>query len=135
MILEKARELGIALSQSDEFLRLQSANEMLENNEPVSSLIQEYRQQQDTLLAILAGDQDIDVQTVTTLSNDIEAMKNQLLENPIFSEVLQAQQEFEQLVSQVHQEINSCIGITSPAVDHVSGSCSGNCASCKGCGH
>lgn len=130
MILEKARELGIALSESEEYLRMRTARELLNQNEAVSEMIREYQDKQEQLLSILSGDQ-LDREVVATLSSDVEAMQKQLLENPLFHEFLQSQKEFEQMLSQVNHEIGACIGLA-PAETYVSG-CKGSCQGCTGC--
>jgi len=126
MILDKARDLGISLSQSPEFIRMQSARALLDSSEDVSSALNEYKQKQEELLELLSTESPNRI-FVASLSRDAEALRTQLLDNPIFAEVLEAQDDFEKLMSQVNKEISACIGTLNES------SCSGTCSDCKGC--
>ncbi|HOR13728.1 MAG TPA: YlbF family regulator, partial [Clostridia bacterium] len=105
MILDKARDLGISLSQSPEFIRMQSARALLDSSEDVSSALNEYKQKQEELLELLSTESPNRI-FVASLSRDAEALRTQLLDNPIFAEVLEAQDDFEKLMSQVNKEIS-----------------------------
>ncbi len=126
MILDKARDLGISLSQSPEFIRMQSARALLDSNEDVSTALNEYKQKQEELLDLLSTETPNRI-LVASLSRDTEALRSQLFSNPIFSEVLEAQDDFEKLMHQVNKEISACIGILNES------SCGGACSDCKGC--
>lgn len=128
MILDKARELGIALSETPEFLRMQSAREIMDGNDAVTAALAEYKDKQDQLVELLTGE-DPDRLLVASLSRDVETLQEQLLENPIFAEAMAAQNAFQLLMSQVNGEIAACIGAQSR-----SGGCGGgSCEGCKGC--
>jgi len=129
MILDKARELGIALSESEEFLRFQAARTVMDMNEGVTAALQEYREKQGQLVETLSTDSP-DRLLIASLSRDVETLQEQLLANPVFSEAMEAQNAFQQLMSQVNREIAACIGAESSS--GVSG-CGGNCESCRGC--
>ncbi len=132
MILEKARELGLALSESEEFMRMQSARAAMEANEMITSMLEEYQEKQDRIVNMLSGD-DLDRTAVAALSSDVEALQEQLLANPLFSEALEAQNAFQNLMGMVNKEIGSCIGVNGEG--ETSGGCSGSCGSCGGCHH
>ncbi len=128
MILDKARELGIALSETPEFLRMQSARELMDANEAVTSALAEYKEKQEELVDLLSGE-DADRLLIASLSRDVETLQEQLLENPVFAEAMAAQNAFQLLMSQVNGEIAACIGAQSR-----SGGCNGgSCEGCKGC--
>ncbi|MEL7603218.1 MAG: YlbF family regulator [Bacillota bacterium] len=127
MILEKARDLGLALSESQEFSRMQSARAVLDANEAVTSTLQDYQQKQEQLLDLLSGDNPDRLQ-VAALSRDVETLQEQLLSNPVFSEAMEAQNAFSQLMAQVNREISACIG-----VQQSEGGCGGSCSGCSGC--
>ena len=129
MILDKARELGLALSESQEFLRMQGAREIMDGNDAVTSALAEYKEKQDQLVDLLSGE-DPDRLLVASLSRDVETLQEQLLENPVFSEAMAAQNAFQLLMNQVNGEIAACIG----AQSRTGGGCSGgSCGGCKGC--
>ena len=128
MILYKARELGIALSESQEFLRMQHAREIMDANDAIVATLDEYKKKQDELVELLSGE-DPDRLVVAGLSRDVETLQEQLLENPFFSEAIAAQNAFQLLMNQVNGEIAACIG----AQAGHSGCGGGSCEGCKGC--
>lgn len=127
MILDKARELGLALSQSEEFLRMQSARAVMDSNEAVTDALQDYKDKQEELMGLLSGDEPDRLQ-VAALSRDVETLQEQLLNSPVFSEAMAAQNDFQQLMTKVNREIAACIGIQTEE-----SGCGGSCASCSGC--
>ena len=128
MILDKARELGIALSETPEFLRMQGARELMDANDAVTSALSEYKEKQEELVELLSGEEP-DRLLVASLSRDVETLQEQLLENPILAEAMAAQNAFQLLMSQVNGEIAACIGAQSR-----SGGCGGgSCEGCQGC--
>ena len=127
MILEKARDLGLALSESQEFLRMQSARAVLDANETVTSTLGDYQQKQEQLMDLLSSDNPDRLQ-VAALSHDVETLQEQLLSNPVFSEAMEAQNAFSQLMAQVNREISACIG-----VQQSEEGCGGSCSGCSGC--
>ena len=127
MILEKARDLGVALSQSQEFIRMQSARAVLDANDVVTGALNDFQNKQDQLMELLSGENPDRLQ-VAALSRDVETLQEQLLQNPIFSEAMEAQNAFSQLMTQVNREISSCIGL-----QHEESGCGGSCSGCSGC--
>ena len=53
MIMEKATELGMALSNSDEFRRLQAAKAAMDADKHVNELMEQYTQKQDKMVSML----------------------------------------------------------------------------------
>ena len=131
MIIDKARELGIALSESEEFLRMTAAREAMENDENVTSMLNEYQSKQDQIVDMLS-EPACDREAVVAMTADVERIQAALICDPVFSELMDAQNDFQQLMSKVNAVIGSCIGVEPPASD---GGCSGSCSSCSGCKH
>lgn len=130
MIIDKARELGIELSESAEFTRMVQAREALENDTVASELLSEFRGKQEKMLQMLS-DEEPDREVVSALANDVENIQGMLLENSVFSEALAAQNDFQQLMNRVNSVISSCIGLETKSGED----CSGSCSSCGGCMH
>ena len=93
MIIEKATELGMALSNSDEFRRLQAAKAAMDADKHV----------------------------------------NELVENPVFEEMMEAQHCFANLMNEVNRTVGAYIGMNTE--ENSSSGCSGNCSGCSGCVH
>ena len=126
-MLDKARELGLALAATPEFLRMKQAQSDVERDEALNALISELHQKRARLVESLGAD-ELDGNEALSLSNDIERLQGQLQENPLFAELIGAETSFQALISTVDDEINACIGVTK-------NNCGGDCGSCGGCHH
>lgn len=126
-MLDKARELGLALAASPEFLRMKRAQMLIENDEAVDALMDELREKRAKLVSILS-ESDVDGALALELSSDVERLQGQLEENPQFTELVESETEFNALINAVDDEINACIGTAKST-------CGGSCESCSGCRH
>lgn len=129
-MIELARELGLALANSCEFVQMKQAQSDFENNEAIAKLMQELNDKRDRLISILASDEGDDLEAVS-LTNDIDRLEAQLRESPLYSELVAAQSSFSAVLTAVNDEINACIG----AETSDSSSCNGDCGGCGGCKH
>ena len=111
MIIEKATELGMALSNSDEFRRLQAAK------------------------AAMDADKNADSEgiEVSAIAKEIDDIQTELVENPVFEEMMEAQHCFANLMNEVNRTIGAYIGMNTE--ENSSSGCSGNCSGCSGCVH
>jgi cell fate (sporulation/competence/biofilm development) regulator YlbF (YheA/YmcA/DUF963 family) len=132
MILDQARELGIQLSETEEFKNMLLYRAELESNESICSVLREFQEKQAELMEVLAGENP-DRMTVASLSRDVEMLQEQLLENDLFSQAIKAQNAFQLLMQQVNREIAACIGFGSE--DSGNGCDGGSCEGCSGCKH
>lgn len=128
--IDKARELGVALANSPEFLRLSEARGRVDASAAVTGLMQEFQDKEHEIVSMMEQD-DVDREGAVILTSDIERIKEQLFANELFTELVAAQQAFSNLLAAVNREINVCIGIEEPEET----ACSGSCAGCKGCTH
>jgi len=133
MIIEKATELGIALSNSAEFKRMQAAKAAMDADEHVSKLMNDYTEKQSAMVTMLE-EASPDGMTVSGLSREIEEIQSTLMNDPVFSEMLEAQHQFANLMNEVNGVIGAHIGMEDEPAEG-SGGCGGNCAGCSGCVH
>ncbi len=129
-MIELARELGLALANSAEFINMKQAQVAFEQNDAVAALLKEMNDKRDRLITILADEEGDDMMAVS-LTNDIDRLEEQLKENPLYDELLSTQAAFSSVLTAVNDEINACIG----AETSTSGNCSGDCEGCGGCKH
>lgn len=134
MVIEKARELGIALSESQEFRRMLQARAAIEENETLANTINLLQEKQRMIADLLAegGDSDNRID-LSTLSNEIDDIQTELMESGPFVEMLDAQHAFEALMQRVNRVIAACIG--ADLSDESTGACGGDCGGCGGCKH
>ena len=128
-ILEQARELGIALAGSPEYERMINAQMAFQSDPVMDALINEYNAKKNAMLSMIGGG-DYDSDLVREMSSDMERLRGQLNEAPLFVTMQEAQKSFSALVEAVSHEIDACIGLDTSS----RGECSGDCAGCSGCG-
>ena len=129
-MIELARELGLALANSCEFVQMKQAQADFEQNEAIALLMQELNEKRDRLISILTDEEGDNLEAVS-LTNDIERLEAQLKESPLYENLVSTQTAFSTLLTAVNDEINSCIG----AQTSESQGCSGDCGGCGGCKH
>ena len=129
-MIELARELGLALANSCEFVQMKQAQSDFEQNEAIAQLMQELNEKRDRLISILADDEGDDMEAVS-LTNDIDRLEAQLRESPLYEVLIAAQTAFSAVLTAVNDEINACIG----AQTSVDSGCGGDCGACGGCKH
>jgi len=127
-LIELARELGLALADSAEFIRMKQAQNTVEHNEPLNALLTELNEKRVRLLKILS-DEPCDNLEAVQLTDDIERLEGQLQENPIYTELLSSQEAFSGVLRAVNDEINACIG------GGTHEDCDGSCDGCGNCKH
>ena len=133
MVIEKARELGIALSESEEFQRMIKARAEMDADLELKDLLDNFNQKQHDMMDKLSEEEmaEDDVCDVHAASMDLERMQKTLLDSAKFGEMLAAQSEFMALMKKVNNVIGSCIGMETSEEE----SCSGDCSGCSGCKH
>lgn len=131
MIIEKATELGIALSKSDEFLRMQAAKAAMDADGHIAELMDQYTKKQDKMVSMLEST-DSDGMAVSAILKEIDDIQTELCSNPVFEEMMEAKHGFANLMNEVSKAIGSYIGMEA---GEKAGGCSGNCSSCSGCAH
>ncbi len=129
-MIELARELGLALANSAEFIQMKQAQAAFEGNEAVGALMRELNEKRERLIAILSEDESGGLEAVS-LTNDIELLEQQLKESPLYEELVTAQSAFSAVLSAINNEINACIG----GETDTDADCAGDCGSCGGCKH
>ena len=129
-MIELARELGLALANSSEFVCMKQAQSAFEQNEAIGALTTELNEKRERLIAILTSDDENDMEAVS-LTNDIDRLEMQLKESPLYSDLVAAQSAFSTLLTAINDEINACIG----AETSQSSACNGDCGGCGGCKH
>jgi cell fate (sporulation/competence/biofilm development) regulator YlbF (YheA/YmcA/DUF963 family) len=126
-MIELARELGLALANSAEFMRMKQAQSDFEQNEAVAELMRELNDKRERLIAILSDDEE-DGMGAVSLTSDIDRLEEQLKESPLYGELLAAQSAFSAVLAAVNEEINACIG-----AETGTDGCDGDCGGCGGC--
>lgn len=130
MIMEKARELGLALSESPEFLLMLRSRSAMDADQEVTGMIDAYNEKQGTILELLETS-DADGEVIQGLSAEMDEIQSKLMASPVFITAMGAQSAFQQLMNRVNREIGACLGMS----DGEPSACSGSCSTCNGCTH
>ncbi len=126
MVIEKATELGKALSESSEFKRYIAARNQADADMETTQLIMIYQQKEMEL-------QGKDALESAKIQKELEDLRVQIESRPSMTELLTAQNEFQLLMAQVNDVIGQFIN---PDAGHGcgSGECSPDCE-CGGSCH
>lgn len=127
-VIEMAKQLGEAISGSDEFLRYKAAEDAYHNDAQAQKLTEEYGKKSEELTKELTKD-GITPSEMIKIRQQMTAEYGALLLNPVIKEFLTAKGEAEKLLS----EVNGIIHFYVTGEEEQQGGCSGNCSSCGGC--
>lgn len=125
-VLDKARELAIAMTESEEYLAYKEAESIQLSDQEACKMLADYRVTQDALAKRAAAD-GVTKEELEAIQAEAQASFDSLLQNVSIKNYLEAQNRFTSLVSQVNNIISYFVS------GQANGGCSGNCASCGGC--
>lgn len=125
-VLDKARELAIAMTESEEYLAYKEAESIQLSDQEACKMLADYRVTQDALAKRAAAD-GVTKEELEAIQAEAQASFDSLLQNVSIKNYLEAQNKFTNLVSQVNNIISYFVSGKN------SGGCSGNCGSCGGC--
>lgn len=130
MIIEKARELGIALSESQEFQAMNDAQRAMEQDEALMEKLNLFNEKQGHIVELMSNEEGAQAE-ISLLSAEMEALRTSLVENETFVQMLETQAAFQALMKRVNRAIGICIGAQMD--DEQEGGCGGNCSGCHSC--
>jgi cell fate (sporulation/competence/biofilm development) regulator YlbF (YheA/YmcA/DUF963 family) len=130
MIIEKARELGIALSESEEFVAMNEAQRAMERDESLMENLASFNEKQSRIMELMSSEDGAQAE-ISMLSTEMEALRTSLIENETFVKMLETQGAFQALMKRVNRAIGACIG--ADMEDEENGGCGGGCSGCRGC--
>lgn len=118
-ILTMAFELGAAIARSEQMGILRDMQDRVSSDAGAAGLIMNY---QDTMQQMDNKRRDgLDI--LPAEISHLETLQNELTGNPLVSQLIQVQQDFNNLMEGVYFAINQAIN---------GGSCSSDCSSCQG---
>ena len=126
-ILTKARELGQAIVDSEEYKNLKAAEEKQDKDEEAMALLVEYNNVRKALAEEI-NNAEVSDERMAEIRSQLEESYEKVMSHPTISEYYEAQQKFESVV----QQMNAIL--TYFMTGQISGGCSGNCSGCSSCG-
>jgi len=126
-IIEKARELGQMLADSDEIKALKGAEELQLADPKAQELMMEYANVREAA-ATKAQDPEMTKEGFEEIQKEMELAFQKLMTNDNIKRYIEANNAFKTLIDQVNAIIAYYV-----KGEEQQGGCSGNCSSCGGC--
>ena len=128
-VIELAKQLGEALTVSDEFLRYRAAEDAYHNDAEALRLTEEYGKKSEEMAKELSKE-GITPSEMIKIRQKMSAEYGALCLNPVIKEFLESKQAAEALLSEVNGIIHFYV---TGEEEHQHGGCSGDCSACGGC--
>ena len=125
-ILDAAKEIGIALEQSEEFKKLDEATKIQNNDDEAQRLIGEYNLVRLQLMQKMQG-KDLTDEQLNQIRMQLADEFDKLMQYEIIKNYIDAKEKFDNLYNKVKNVIDFY------ANGEKSGGCSGSCSTCGGC--
>ena len=127
-VLECARQLGMAIVESDVYKNMQVTEASAMNNEEVSAAMARFIE-----LKQLIGDEmskeDANPQLLSEYGREMDELQQKLNDMQVVDEMTAARQRFSEMMTQVNKILEFII----TGENSTEGGCSGNCSGCSGC--
>ena len=127
-VLECARQLGMAIVESDVYKNMQVTEASAMNNEEVSAAMARFIE-----LKQLIGDEmskeDANPQLLSEYGREMDELQQKLNDMQVVDEMTAARQRFSEMKTQVNKILEFII----TGENSTEGGCSGNCSGCSGC--
>lgn len=127
-ILDKAKELGIMISESEIRKDLTAAGDRVNNDPEAAKLIKEYnKNKKDTINGLLA--RDASPEEVEAAEKKMHDELNKISENSLIKDYMTVSKAFNSLI----EDVNNILGYyINGGNENVTAGCSGNCSDCNG---
>ena len=126
-VIELAKQLGEALSGSEQFLRYKAADDAYHADDEALRLTEEYGKKTQELSMELSKE-DITPTEMIKIRQKMTAEYASLCLNPVIKEFVESKAAAEQLLGEVNSIIQFYV-----TGEEQQGGCTGNCSSCGGC--
>lgn len=121
-IIEKARELGELIQNSEEMKNTKNLEILQDNDEKAQELLKEYNLQRMNLARDMQNNK---ISREEAVAKNNEAFKDMLSKSDTIKKYIEAKKEFDGLVNQVNQILNFYITGQDPNCTHDCGTCGG----------
>ncbi|WP_235436137.1 YlbF family regulator [Gottschalkia purinilytica] len=127
--LDKARELGNSISQSDEYTNLRKAEEAFHNDNESVKLLKDLEVKKKKYESLISSD-NINNKIIKSLFEEIKDIEKKIANNLIIQNLYDCQLKYDKLIKNVNTIIGYMIGSTAQSKSGRSG-CKGSCSGCK----
>lgn len=134
MVFQKTRELGEALLQSEEYLKMKQVEDRAMKNSEAAETMGKYIETKQQLEQMLMDDEP-DPEALRALSQQMDGHQEHLQMIDDIQALTEARENFSELIEQVNKVLKFIITGQMDDPDADDG-CGGNCSGCGGsCGH
>lgn len=122
-VIEKARELGLEISNSIELIQMRDTQNAMLANPEARTLVEEFNNKQKYYMSLRQQGLELSEDQ----KKDVEGLEQRMLDNPLIVDFFRSQQNFEKMLEEINQ-------IISQSITGEAHSCSDECcSSCSGC--
>ncbi len=125
-VFELATTLGKALKNDPRMIRMDEARRAYESDAKITTLMTEYEVQQKAMQKIATGE-NFEPQLMNMIQDRINALYEEIMENPVYVELTEAQEAVNELMNAVNNTITFAITGEMPS------DCTHDCSTCGGC--
>lgn len=132
-VIEMTRELGKAIQQDDRYIAYSLAKQVNDADSELQTDIAAFDGLRNDMREAMSGENP-DFDRINAIDKETKALYQKIMDNPNMMVFTKAQTELENLITNINQIISLCANGEDPDICEPSPSCSGNCATCGGCG-
>lgn len=131
-IIKMARELGKAIQADERYTAYMTAKAANDNNEELQKLIGDFNITKMNINHEMSNPEKSE-ERLKELDGELKSIYAKIMGNDGMMAFNTAQNEFEQLISDVNQIITMCANGEDPDTCEIQRGCSGSCSTCGGC--
>jgi len=129
-VMMKAQALAEAILNSEVYKTMHDLEEKVTKDENATALISSYMEKRNDVELLLRSP-EFDAEKVAAAGEELQAAEQAMDNCEIVKGMREAQQSFQEMMDNVNRILRLVI---TGEVEDAAGGCTGNCASCGGCG-
>ena len=129
-VMMKAQALAEAISQSEVYKTMHDLEDQVTKDEAATALIAAYMEKRSNVELLLRSP-EFDAEKVAAAGQELQDAEQAMEACTMVKDMREAQQSFQEMMDNVKRILRLVI---TGEVEDAAGGCSGNCASCGGCG-
>lgn len=132
-VIQMTRELGKAIQQDDRYIAYNLAKQVNDEDKELQADIERFSELRKEL-SLAMSQESSNQEKLSSIDTELKAVYQKIMSNKNMIVFNSAQNELENLINNVNQIISLCANGEDPDTCTPSSNCSGNCATCGGCG-
>ena len=129
-VMMKAQALAESIAQSDIYKKMHDLEEQVTKDETATALSAAYMEKRQNVELLLRSP-EFDAEKVSAAGQELQDAEQAMDNCTTVKEMREAQQSFQEMMDNVNRILRLVI---TGEVEDAAGGCTGNCASCGGCG-